>query len=87
MARHFSFLLFLAAAAGIAYFFWNYEFQFHYENGKLAYIKIAAKGARAVDSAANPPVVLRPTFRLASFDLGQFDDAKQAGGRAFSESW
>ena len=68
----------LAAVLAGVYFFWNYEFQSHYENGKLAYIKIAAKGTPAAASPASPPVILHPTFRLASFDLGQFDDAKQA---------
>jgi deoxyribonuclease-1-like protein len=84
MAKQISFLLLLAFVAGGVYFFLNYEVQTHYENGKLAYMKIVAKGAAggaaAVDSA-NPPANIRPTFRLASFDLGQFDDAKQATHR------
>jgi hypothetical protein len=84
MGKHLLPWLFMAIVVGVAFFFWNYEFQMNYENGKLAYVKIVPRGApaAAAPAPAAQPAAARPTFRLASFDLGQYDDAKQANARA-----
>ena len=81
-------LLALLAIAGGSYFFANYEIQPQRENGKVTYWKIVAKGTPA--PAAKPgspapaasPGPVKPTFRIATFDLGRLDDAKLASPRA-----
>ena len=85
MAKQLLILLIVAAAGGGAYFFWNYEFQTHYENGKLAYIKVSPKAARSAagpdESPLNPAAAARPTFRIATMNLGRLDENKLANRR------
>ena len=66
-------LLAIAVAVTGVYGYLNYDSQTHYENGKLVYWKIVAKGAKPdnatpIDSPDHP---LRPTIRIASFQLGR----------------
>jgi hypothetical protein len=85
MAKQIFLILALAAVAGGVYFFLNYEIQPHYEGGRLAFVKIVAKGsagAPAPEPAQPQPAAnFPPTFRLATFNLGRFDEAKQANPR------
>ena len=82
MAKQLFIVLLVAAVAGGVYFFLNYEVQTHYENGKLAYVKIAARGARTDGGGGDPAAApARPTFRLATFNLGRLDENKLANRR------
>lgn len=83
MVKQIGFIGFLVMVVGGAYLALNFEIQTQRENGKLACVKLVPRGTSA--SAANseaapaqPPAGLRPTFRLASYNLGRFDDAKLA---------
>lgn len=64
------------------YFFVNYTVETQYENGKFSYIKIVPRGGRQESSAPEiassepAPRPLRPTFRIATFNLGGFDESK-----------
>ncbi len=82
MGKQLRFGLVLFAAAGAVYFYLNYRFESHYENGRLGYVKIVARGAGAAgsDQASALPAAetFRPTFRIATFNLGRFDEAKAA---------
>jgi deoxyribonuclease-1-like protein len=81
MVKQIGFILFLAVAVGGAYGVLNYEVQTQYENGRLACVKIVRRGTAAAparNEAAAPAAAFRPTFRLATYNLGRFDDAKQA---------
>ncbi len=84
MIKQSLFLLLAAAVAGGIYFFVNYEIQTCYENGKPAYWKIVPKtNAAAGRGAAGDltPDQLRPTIRIATFQLGRLDEAKLANTR------
>jgi deoxyribonuclease-1-like protein len=84
MAKLLSTVLLVAAVAGGIYFALNYEVQTQYENGKAAYWKIVPKNSSAADrggSADLPGEQLRPTIRIATFQLGHFDEAKLANRR------
>jgi deoxyribonuclease-1-like protein len=90
MVKQIFLILGLATVAGCVYLFLNYEIQPHYEGGRLAYVKVvskaAASGASTGDSTgeqtpAQPTAPFAPTFRLATFHLGRFDEAKQAHPR------
>jgi hypothetical protein len=77
-------LLAVAALVGGIYFFLNYEIQSQQENGKTCW-KIIPKGSPAPagggspsDPSAGP---LRPTIRIASYQLGRLDDVKLANRR------
>ncbi len=65
------------------YFHLNYDIETHYENGKAAYWKIVAKGAKSPEATPidSPDQPLRPTIRIASFQLGRLDEAKLANRR------
>ncbi len=83
MVKRASLLLAIAVAVIGVYGYLNYDLQTHYENGKLVYWKIVAKGAKPdnatpIDSPDHP---LRPTIRIASFQLGRLDEAKLANRR------
>jgi deoxyribonuclease-1-like protein len=85
MGKQLLFGLVLIALAVAVYFSLNYQWESHYENGKLGYVKIAPK--RGSDAGGDPSSPLpsadslRPTFRIATFHLGRFDDAKAANRR------
>jgi hypothetical protein len=85
MARLLSILLLVAAVAGGIYFVLNFEIQTQYENGKTAYWKIVPKNAAASDRGGLAPDLpadqLRPTIRMATFQLGHFDEAKLSNQR------
>jgi len=85
MAKQLPIVFVIAAVLGGTYFFLNYEIQTQYENGKAAYWKIVPKGAPAAamggspaDPAAGP---IRPSIRIASFQLGRLDEIKLANRR------
>jgi deoxyribonuclease-1-like protein len=72
----------IAVVIGVVYFFLNYEVQTQYDNGRRAGWRIVAKGASAAAAPTESPAApLRPTIRVASFQLGRFDDAKLANHR------
>ena len=86
MGKQLLFGVVLAALAGAVYFYLNYQFESHYENGKFSYVKIVAKRGPADPgsdraSAIPPADSVRPTFRMATFNLGRLDDAKAANRR------
>ena len=85
MAKLLSILLLIAAVIGGIYFALNYEIQTQYENGKAAYWRIVPKNALASDRGGFapdlPPDQLRPTIRIATLQLGHFDEAKLANRR------
>jgi hypothetical protein len=60
-----------------AYFLLNYQIQTQYENGRPAYWKIVPRATGSDGASAEPPAgLLKPTIRIATFHLGQFDEAK-----------
>jgi hypothetical protein len=73
-------LIVLLGAGG--YFAVNYQFETQYENGKASWFKITPRAGRPdvsgpETSQAEPaPRALRPTFRIASFNLGGLDENK-----------
>jgi hypothetical protein len=79
-------LIALVAAVGVGgvYFSLNYEIQSQQENGKPCW-KIVPRGSPAVlggGSSAEPPAgPLRPTIRIATYQLGRLDDIKLANRR------
>jgi deoxyribonuclease-1-like protein len=83
MAKQFLILFVFAAMGGGIYFCLNYEVQSQLTEGKRTWRIVArtAEPARAtpVESTATS---LRPTIRIATFQLGRLDDAKLAGRRA-----
>lgn len=82
MVKQLPVLLMIAAVVGVVYFFLNYEVQTQYENGKATSWKIVPKGVAAGGSAPNPSTEqLRPTIRMATFQLGRLDEAKLANHR------
>ncbi len=86
MGKQLLFGVVLAALAGAVYFYLNYQFESHYENGKFSNVKIVAKRGPADPgsdraSAIPPADSVRPTFRMATFNLGRLDDAKAANRR------
>ncbi|MBN2580887.1 MAG: endonuclease/exonuclease/phosphatase [Pirellulales bacterium] len=80
-------VLIVLLGAGI-YLGMNYRVERHYENGQFSYLKITPRsaGGEGVDSgggtvaepAARP---LRPTFRIAAFNLDGLDENKLAAFR------
>ena len=79
MARLVLIVLVIAAVAGGGWFFLNYEIQRATPSGwKIVPRKAAAgSGARGV-MPDQPPAAPRSTIRIASFQLGRFDEAKLA---------
>jgi len=78
-------ILFLAIAVVVVavYGYLNYSVQTRYENGKLVYWKIVPKGGRSGEATPidSPEDGLRPTIRIASFQLGRLDEAKLSNRR------
>jgi hypothetical protein len=74
-------VLVVAAVGGGTYFFLNYEIQPQQENGKPAGWKIVPKKAAAGSPIDQSNESLRPNIRIATYNLGQFDDAKLANPR------
>jgi deoxyribonuclease-1-like protein len=76
-------LVLVALIAAGTYFGMNYQMETHYENGRMAYMKITPRGsAVAGETAAElPPRPLRPTFRIATFNLDGLDESKLAAFR------
>lgn len=73
-------ILLLAAASGVGYFFVNYEVQTQYENGKATCWRVVPRGGVAATPAppSAPPEPVRPTVRIATYQLGRLDEAKLA---------
>jgi deoxyribonuclease-1-like protein len=68
----------IAAVVGGAYFFANYEFRTERGSDGAISWRIASR-----HGAGQPaPETLRPTFRIATYQLGRLDDAKLANPRA-----
>jgi len=73
----------IGAVIGGAYFSVNYEVQSQTVGGKTGW-KIVPKVSPTTSGAApneTPAEPLRPTFRIATFHLGRFDEAKLANRR------
>jgi deoxyribonuclease-1-like protein len=75
MAKLVLVVLIVAAVAGGGYFFLNYEIQRVTTGGWTVKPRTANGGSTHVDP---PPAPLRPTLRIASYQLGRFDEAKLA---------
>jgi len=72
-------ILGIAAVAGVAYFFIGFSAEVHRgDDGRLQYVKITPRtGRSAEDLAGNSGGgPLRPTIRIATFDLGGLDERK-----------
>jgi deoxyribonuclease-1-like protein len=84
MAKKLLVVLLIAVAAGGGYFYWNYQVQSRYENGRLIAVTIVPRpphqgGSAPWQAAELPPAgPVRPTIRIATFDLGQFDERNLA---------
>ncbi len=74
----------VAILVGGIYFFLNYDIQSQQENGKACW-KIVPKGSPATASGVSPgdssAGSLRPTIRIATYQLGRLDDTKLANRR------
>jgi hypothetical protein len=87
MAKVILLVLLVAALLGAGYFYLNFEWETHYENGKLAYLKIAPRAPGTAprlpwQSAGSPPArPSRPTIRIASFNLDRLDEHKLSNRR------
>jgi hypothetical protein len=80
MAKLVLIVLVIAVVVGGSYFVLNYEIQSVKPGGwKIVPRKADAGGGAA--QADTPQVPLRPTLRIASFQLGRFDEAKLANPR------
>jgi deoxyribonuclease-1-like protein len=73
----------LIALIGVGgYFIANYKVETQYDGGKVSYIKIVPRGSRPdafapeIGSAEPAPWTVRPTFRIATFNLGGLDENK-----------
>jgi hypothetical protein len=84
MARVVLTILLAALLAGGAFFYWNYQVEAVYEDGRVTSVHIRAReGAVPVAlpwQASNLPAArpLRPTFRIASFCVDRLDERKLA---------
>ncbi len=84
MAKQILILLVVAAAVGGVYFYLNYEIQPEQQNGQTTGWRIVPRkpaDALAPDGATPDPLPagpMRPTIRIATFQLGRFDEAKLA---------
>jgi deoxyribonuclease-1-like protein len=80
MAKPVLILLVVAAVVGGGWFFLNYEVQRAAPSGwKIVPRPVAAKGGAHGKIVNPPPATPRSTIRIASFQLGRFDEAKLAG--------
>jgi deoxyribonuclease-1-like protein len=80
MAKLVLIVLVIAVVAGGGWFFLNYEVQRATPSGwKIVPRPVAAKGGAHGNIADPPPATPRSTIRIASFQLGRFDEAKLAG--------
>jgi len=84
MSKQFPIAIVVAAVFGGIYFFLNYEVQSQQGNGKTCW-KIVPKASPAAASGGAPSDLsagpLRPTIRLATYQLGRLDDIKLANRR------
>ena len=78
MARLLLIVLVIAAVAGGGWFFLNYEVQRATPSGWKIVPRAASDGGVRGNVVAPSPAPLRPTIRIASFQLGRFDEAKLA---------
>jgi deoxyribonuclease-1-like protein len=75
-------LLLIALLGFAGYFLMNYKFESHYESGHFSYLKIVPRAGPLNTDAAEtvsfePPArALKPTFRIATFNLGGMDENK-----------
>ena len=82
MTRMILAVLLIALLAVGGYFAINYQVETRYDNGKVSEVKITPRAAgsdaaQAETSRPNPlPAPPRPTFRIATFDLGGLDENK-----------
>jgi deoxyribonuclease-1-like protein len=79
-------LVLLGVIAGGIYFGMNYQLETHYDNGRFSFLKVAPRGtagnpAAYGETAEPPPRPLRPTLRIATFNLDGLDDNKLAAYR------
>jgi len=87
MSRTILTVLLIAGLIGGGYFYVNYEVETHYDNGKLAYVKITPRASGAAvplpwQGPALPPArPLRPNIRIASFNLDRLDEHKLSNRR------
>jgi deoxyribonuclease-1-like protein len=83
MAKQVLILSIIAALVGGVYFFLNYDVQTHTIGGRQAW-KIVPKGPAALPGETpsdTPMEPVRPTFRIATFQLGRLDEAKLVNRR------
>jgi deoxyribonuclease-1-like protein len=80
------FVLFVLLAAGGTYVGLNYRLETGYEDGRLTYVKLVPRKGPAVETpgaaggaAAGDPV--RAGLRIATLDLGRFDEQKASDRR------
>jgi hypothetical protein len=78
MAKLVLIVLVIATVAGGGWFFLNYEIRRVTPNGWKIVPRKAAVGNGARGIADPPPAAPRSTIRIASFQLGRFDEAKLA---------
>jgi deoxyribonuclease-1-like protein len=79
MAKLVLIVLMIAAVVGGGYFFLNYEIQRGAQGGWTVKPRPAAAGTGTRGGEAGPfALPPRPTLRIASFQLGRFDEAKLA---------
>jgi deoxyribonuclease-1-like protein len=77
--------LLVALIGGGVFFFWNYQIERHYEDGKFAYLKITPR-TRGDQPGDRPPARSpQGTIRIATFNLGQLDERK-LNNRAVSDT-
>ncbi|MCE5268113.1 MAG: hypothetical protein LLG00_09530 [Planctomycetaceae bacterium] len=83
MAKPILILLVVAAVVSSVWFFMNYEIQTEQKNGQTVVWRIVARsaGSNASTAAAtteSPAAPVRSTIRIATYNLGRFDEAKFA---------
>ncbi|MGW8257761.1 MAG: hypothetical protein ACWGMZ_09780, partial [Thermoguttaceae bacterium] len=82
MTKFFFGVLLIVLIAFGGYFIINYKVEAHYEGGQFSYLKISPRGNRQAigtdGSIAVEPTTtqVRPSFRIASFNLDGLDENK-----------
>jgi deoxyribonuclease-1-like protein len=71
----------IAVVVGGTFFFLNFEIQSVKPSGWKIVPRKAAAGGAGATQGDDPQIAFRPTLRIASFQLGRFDDAKLANPR------
>jgi deoxyribonuclease-1-like protein len=70
---------------GSFFFFQYFKIDSRFENGKLSYFRITPKASRGVEFQEvdrAPARALKPTFRVATFNLSRLDDRKMSNRQA-----